>query len=281
MKNPRVNTEQGGIAFFFILLLVASLATSGWLYLQYLENQLSKKQWQETRENLNLNLQKTTDKIVQLEQTIDRQKAIIAGSDEQIDLLNARLHHQMSEQEMSKEELNRIKRNAEKRAEEIRNRELENESLRKALSNTDIRISNLKSRFTVFEMPQEILFNKGDATLKTEGQQALKSLAAIFDRYPDRQIAIQGHSDNQNLGPETRSIYPSNWELSAARAASAIHYLQDEQSIDPERMILVSYSKYRPISSNDTLQGRSRNRRIEIILMPRDFDFFRETTGDL
>jgi len=59
------------------------------------------------------------------------------------------------------------------------------------------------------------------------------------------------------------------------------HFLQNDQNIEPERMILVSYAQYRPISSNNTRKGRSSNRRIEIILVPKDFDFFRESTDQL
>lgn len=162
---------------------------------------------------------------------------------------------------------------------EIKNREKELATLKKQLSNTDIQISDLKNRFTVFEIKQEILFNEGEAQLNKNGKHAISTLAKIFRQFPDRQIAIQGHTDNQKLGKTLKQKFTSNWELAAARSASAIHYLQNVEKISPERMILVSYSQYRPIRSNASAQGQANNRRIEVILMPEDFGFFRETTS--
>jgi len=312
MPNLFTYAQRGSIGFFFTLILLTSLTASGWLYLEYLDRDMNSGLNESTIETLTQRAQKGERKVEELRQVISEQKSSLGQSqqqnnqiNEQLDTLNQiqesqqilisdmtglrhkltdseqKLTHKQSQLDRSLTELATIKQKSVIRAEEILNREKENEALRKQLSNTDIRISDLKSRFTVFEMQQEILFNRGDATLKPDGQKALASLARIFEQFPDRQIAIQGHSDNQNLSPETQQNFATNWELSAARAASAIHYLQGTEGIKPQRMILVSYAQYRPINSNQTKKGRASNRRIEIILMPRDFDFFRETTDEL
>ena len=112
-----------------------------------------------------------------------------------------------------------------------------------------------------------------------KGRRALSSLADIFRKYPDRKISIQGHTDNQKIGTRLKRLYATNWELAAARAGRAIRYLQDIENINPERMVLVSYSEYQPLHNNDTETGKVANRRIEIVLMPKDFAFFRETAN--
>ncbi|MGD2116881.1 MAG: OmpA family protein [Chromatiales bacterium] len=150
------------------------------------------------------------------------------------------------------------------------------EQLRHSLTEAQARITDLKNRFTVIELNNEILFKNGEALLKPAGQKLLKQVAELLKNYPHNKIAIQGHSDDQPLRGELKEQYHSNWNLSAARAASAIHYLQHIENIEPERMILVAYSAYNPIVENRDADSRARNRRIEIMLMPEDFAFFQQ-----
>jgi len=182
---------------------------------------------------------------------------------------------QFNEFKQLRRDLAQVKFDADNRLKAINDWQQEVTELKKQLVDTKIKIIKSKQRFTVFEMEQDILFDKGQTTLKAEGHQVLARLADIFRQYPNRQIAIQGHSDDQALGPKLKQKYVSNWGLAAARAASAIHYLQNKQSIKPQRIILVSYANYRPKLKGSKPKDFAANRRIEITLLPKDFDILR------
>ena len=78
-------------------------------------------------------------------------------------------------------------------------------------------------------------------------------------------IVVEGHTDNVGVGKSLQSIYPTNWELSTARATAVVRFLQDKAEINPERLSAVGFSYYKPIADNDTEDGRAQNRRIELI----------------
>ncbi|TXT41400.1 MAG: flagellar motor protein MotB [Comamonadaceae bacterium] len=117
-----------------------------------------------------------------------------------------------------------------------------------------------------FRIHNELLFAPGDARLTTEGLQLLDTLLPTFMMATEHHIAVQGHADNS---PINTTRYPSNWELAAGRAASVVRHLQD-RGIDPLRLSATGFADTRPIASNNTLQGKQANRRVELILeLPR------------
>ncbi len=190
---------------------------------------------------------------------------------------NLKESRQLSEQQFNeynqlKSQFSQVQLEADSRLKAINKWQQEVAALKKQLADTKIKIIKSKQRFTVFEMEQDILFDKGQTQLNIEGQKALTRLANIFRQYPNRQIAIQGHSDAQALGAKLKQKYISNWGLAAARAASAIHYLQYKEGITPERIMLVSYAHYRPKNNGKKDNDLAENRRIEITLMPEKFD---------
>jgi len=134
------------------------------------------------------------------------------------------------------------------------------------LEQKQITISQLKNHMTVVNVAAEILFGSGSATLKPRGQEALGLIADNLNNQPDRLISIEGHTDNIPVGE--LSPYPSNWELSSARAASAARYLEQKADVAATRMQVVGHGEYQPTASNETVKGRAANRRIEIILLP-------------
>jgi chemotaxis protein MotB len=115
-------------------------------------------------------------------------------------------------------------------------------------------------------LPNEVLFATGSANLKPEGQALLKDLVGALEDVP-YQIIVIGHTDNVPIGPGLAKRYPSNWELAGARAASVVRMMASE-GIPPEQMLAISTGDSRPIASNDTEEGRSRNRRIEVRIRP-------------
>ncbi|MBZ0264412.1 flagellar motor protein MotB [bacterium] len=106
-------------------------------------------------------------------------------------------------------------------------------------------------------------FGSGSADLQPKFKQLLLGVAEITRSTSFQDIRVEGHTDNV---PISTVRYPSNWELSAARALAATKYLAYEGGLDPSRLSAVGYGEYRPRESNDTVGGRSKNRRVEIYL---------------
>jgi chemotaxis protein MotB len=118
------------------------------------------------------------------------------------------------------------------------------------------------------EMVDEILFDSGEATLKPGGVAVLQKVGAALKKVTDRPIEVQGHTDNVPIKGALAQRFPTNWELSAARATNVARFLQDQAGLDPTRLSATAYSEYQPRDTNDTDAGRRRNRRIEILLGP-------------
>jgi chemotaxis protein MotB len=111
-----------------------------------------------------------------------------------------------------------------------------------------------------------ILFDSGSARLKPAGQEVLGRVAVRL-RELSHEVEVQGHTDNVPIQGALARRYPSNWELAAARATGVVRWLE-EQGVDPARLTGVSFGANHPIAPNDSPEGRARNRRIEIRLLP-------------
>jgi chemotaxis protein MotB len=112
------------------------------------------------------------------------------------------------------------------------------------------------------EMNSSILFLSADSELDDEAFPALKALAAVLKKLPNS-IDVEGHTDNV---PINNHQFPSNWELSAARAASVVH-LFTRYGVAPERLSSIGYAEYRPKSTNETVAGRLSNRRVKVVIL--------------
>lgn len=108
---------------------------------------------------------------------------------------------------------------------------------------------------------ERILFTSGEAELRDSGLMVLKPLIAILKDTP-HSMSISGHTDNVPIATE---LFPSNWELSSARAASVVRYLQT-QGIAAQRLRAIGYADTRPVSDNIDAEGRAANRRVEIVI---------------
>ena len=106
-------------------------------------------------------------------------------------------------------------------------------------------------------------FNSGKATLLPGAAQKIKRIAGVLSRDGFR-LRIEGHSDNQ---PIHNNQYRSNWELSTARAMSVLLLLADDSSFDPAKLSVAGYGEYRPVASNDTPEGRTLNRRVDLVVV--------------
>lgn len=141
------------------------------------------------------------------------------------------------------------------------------DQLRAELESKDVTISQLQGKLTV-NILDRILFDSGEAVLKPDGDAVLQKVASILKQHPELKVHVIGHTDNVPIRATARSRFPSNWELSTERALAAVRFLTERAGIPPQRLGAVGYGEFRPIADNTTAEGRARNRRIAITILP-------------
>jgi chemotaxis protein MotB len=150
-------------------------------------------------------------------------------------------------------------------------------SLQDEIAKGNITIQQVRDRLTI-NMVDRVLFDSGQAQVKPAGVKVLKQVGDVLKMVSDKQIRIEGHSDNVPISTKLQDRFKTNWELSTARATTVVRYLIDQGGVDRQHLSAVGYAETRPIASNETEEGRSSNRRIEIVLYPKDL---REIAGEL
>ncbi len=173
------------------------------------------------------------------------------------------LREELAENKVQVEELQK-----EKEAATAAQHSLEQE-MRSALESRDITISELQGKLTV-NILDRILFDSGEAVLRAEGEKVLQQIAGILSQYPNRQIHVMGHTDNVPIRPGARNRFASNWELSTARAIAAVRFLCEKAGVDPRRVGAVGYGEFHPVADNSTAEGRAKNRRIALVVLPEE-----------
>jgi len=141
------------------------------------------------------------------------------------------------------------------------------DEMRSQLQSQDVTISNLQGRLTV-SIVDRVMFDSGEAILKPDGQAVMQKIASILREHPQLKIQVIGHTDNVPIRPTAHARFASNWELSTARALAAVHFLTEQAGVDPRRVGAVGYGEFRPVADNSTPEGRARNRRIAISIVP-------------
>jgi chemotaxis protein MotB len=131
----------------------------------------------------------------------------------------------------------------------------------------EVTISELQGKLTV-NLVERILFDSGSAEIKPAGFQVLRRVGEILKAAADKEIRVEGHTDNVPISPRLQETFPTNWELSTARACNVVRFLQGETGISGRRLAASGYGPYRPVASNGTPAGRTQNRRIQIVLAP-------------
>ncbi len=125
----------------------------------------------------------------------------------------------------------------------------------------------MQDRGLVITFVAEVLFDSGKAKLRQSALETLSKISGVLNStVKDLSIGIEGHTDNQ---PIKHSGWKSNWELSTARATAVLHQLIDAENVAPERLSATGYGEYRPVASNDTAESRQKNRRVEIVILPK------------
>lgn len=131
-------------------------------------------------------------------------------------------------------------------------------------------VTQLRDGTTAIKLPESILFASGSAQLNEDGIRALDVLGDALKSFPNHLISIQGHTDSKKIASSITKIYPTNWELSGARASSAVRHLI-EQGYPPQQMQAVGFADTRPLVEEVDDQTRQQNRRIEVILFPNQY----------
>jgi len=143
--------------------------------------------------------------------------------------------------------------------------------LKDGLHDDDIQV-NVEKTVVYISIADKLLFKSGSATISNDAKAVLGKVAEVIAAQPELEVMVEGYTDNKKV--IRNSSIKDNWDLSVKRSTSVIRVLQNDFNIAPNRLIAAGRSEYMPLESNDTVEGRSRNRRTRIVLMPKLEQFF-------
>ena len=118
------------------------------------------------------------------------------------------------------------------------------------------------------ELAKQLEFNPGDAPVTETSRPKLARIKELLKEVPDRRVVVKGHTDSQSIGPSLKQLYNSNQELSRARAEEVASFVSKDSGVSRQNISVVGLSSTKPVASNGTEEGRKKNRRIEIVLLP-------------
>ncbi|MGI6703187.1 MAG: OmpA family protein [Clostridia bacterium] len=129
-------------------------------------------------------------------------------------------------------------------------------------------VLGVEERGLLIRFRDQVLFDSGKAIIRKDAETIVQSIGEILKQY-DRSIRVEGHTDNV---PMNTFLYPSNWELSTARAVNVVKFLIEEVGISPVRLSAAGYGEYHPIADNDTAENRQKNRRVDVVILRNSFE---------
>ena len=141
------------------------------------------------------------------------------------------------------------------------------QSLKKEVADKQMAIDRLQEKVRITFIDQ-ILFPSGQIEISEKGKDALDKLLPTLKKVKEGRILVEGHSDSSPVQASLQSTYPSNWEISARRSTSVVRYLESK-GVDSKLLVAASRSHFVPVASNKSSEGRQKNRRIEIIVIPK------------
>lgn len=139
------------------------------------------------------------------------------------------------------------------------------------LNDEDIEI-NVEKGVVYVSISDKLLFNSGRWDVTSRAKEVLGKVATVVKNKPEIEFMVEGHTDSK---PISTSVIEDNWDLSVKRATSVVRILQEEFGVPPERMVAAGRSYYVPLASNDTSEGRARNRRTRIVVLPKLDQFYK------
>ncbi len=132
-------------------------------------------------------------------------------------------------------------------------------------------IVDVEKTVVYITISDKLLFKSGSSNITSKAKELLAKVAAVIKEKPNMEVMVEGYTDNV---PINTARTKDNWDLSTQRATSVIRILQNDFSIDPKRLIAAGRSEYLPLATNDTAEGRSRNRRTRFVILPKLDEFF-------
>jgi chemotaxis protein MotB len=133
----------------------------------------------------------------------------------------------------------------------------------KQLGKNEALQTEITERGLVVHILESTLFDQGSAVLKSRAMEVLDLIADLLQGRPNH-IRVEGHTDDM---PIATAVYPSNWELSSARATTVVRYFADNYAIPPDRISALGYGMYRPVVPNNSIENRARNRRVDVVIL--------------
>lgn len=227
-----------------------------------------------------LGLQQEKASLERKKSSLDQQNAELKQQVSSLDQHKATLEKQKAELEKQKAELEQEKAAAQQQVGSLerekatllansRQRQQQYEELVQGLSKEvekgQLQVRQYQNMLAV-DLAEQIFFDSGRAMLKPGGKEVLQTVAGALKGYENKIIRVVGHTDNVPVAKSLQGIFPSNWELSVARATNVVRFLQ-VSGIPPERMVPSGRAEFDPVAPNDTPEGRQKNRRIEIMLI--------------
>ena len=188
--------------------------------------------------------------------TLRKEKVITTQRIEELQRENESLNSRYA---VSEEERARL-------ADERNRLEYARQSMEDRLRGTGVSVK-IKGGHISVVLPSSILFNSGQDKLKKDAKSSLSKVCRVLEKdFPNETIRIEGHTDSDPI-KRTKQLYQSNWELSAVRAATVLHYLTDTCHLDSKKLYLAGFGKYQPVASNKNKSGKKKNRRVEIVVL--------------
>jgi chemotaxis protein MotB len=221
-------------------------------------------------DNMRSSLRDTREELSASEAEIEKIRSSLGNTKEKLSVSNAELEKLRKSLGMTQDELSASKAEiatlSQIEAETKRRNEIYAQFVSRLQSMIDggqLTVSIDAGRI-VINLPNNVLFNSGSASLNAEGQEALAQIGGVLKNFSDRRFQVEGHTDNV---PIKSARFPSNWELSTTRALAVVHLLSD-MGVTPENLSAAGFGEFRPRADNDTEEGRQLNRRIEIVMLP-------------
>ena len=142
--------------------------------------------------------------------------------------------------------------------------------LKDGFNDQDIEV-NVEKTVVYINISDKLLFKSGSATISKRATEVLGKVAKVISAQPKLEVMVEGYTDNK---PISTAGIKDNWDLSVKRATSVVRVLQNDFDIAPDRLVAAGRSEYKPVASNDTVEGRQKNRRTRIVLIPQLDQFF-------
>jgi chemotaxis protein MotB len=205
-------------------------------------------------------------------------KSLENSTDKKLSELNISLENKSNE--LAKKEKNLLEKD--QKLKELQALLQKQDSVLNALNNTvknallgfksDEFAVEMKNGKVYVSLSDKLLFKSGNASVEEKGKDAIKKLSEVLNKNKDIDIAIEGHTDNV---PIKTAVYKDNWDLSVARSTNIVRMICDEFGVDSKRVTASGKGEYFPVATNETTEGRAKNRRTEIVLSPKLEELFK------